>query len=342
MDKINLDSLSHFLLNPDLKETDHIKNIKDISYNFTQDRSKISDYTKDRNYVSSYAYFYLPTNVPKFHFLFSKLSQSLKELILSMPFIDYGSGPGTFSYALLSHGFKEKIYCVDKSELMLLQAKKILEGVFQANNILFETTIKNFPEDATLCFGHSINEMEVSKTLEIINTLNPKVILIFEPGTSDLFIKLKTIRENLISKYDVQYPCPSNATCPNSWCHQVIRLTHSNSVERLSQLVSLDRKIMPLFSMALVKKDLCLQSRDSFQVTIVRFLNETKFSFIYEACFYMENENRIIKVEFLKRDLTKTEIKIMKEQDIGEIMDVVLDKEVGDTWRVKVKKKALD
>ncbi len=342
MDKINLETISNYLLNPNLKETDHIKNIKDISFKFTQDRSKIADYTKDRNCVSSYAYFYLPTNLPKFNFLFSKLHQSIKDLILTRPFVDYGSGPGTFSYALLLQGFKENIYCVDTSELMLEQAQKILEGVFQTKKIKFETKMNEFPKDATLCFGHSINEMELKNALELIKKANPKVILIFEPGTSELFIKLKSLRENLISNYDIQYPCPSNLSCPNSWCHQVIRLTHSNSVERLSQLVSLDRKIMPLFSMALVRKDLNLKDENLQEVTIVRFLNETKFSFIYEACIFENNENRIIKIEFLKRDLTKSEIKKMKEQDVGERVEIILDKEIGDTWRVKNKKKALN
>jgi hypothetical protein len=62
-------------------------------------------------------------------------------------------------------------------------------------------------------------------------------------------------------------------------------------------------------------------------------LNETKFSFIYEACENVDGANQIIKIEILKKHLSKEQERNFKNANIGERLNFIKEKQVGDTWR---------
>jgi SAM-dependent methyltransferase len=328
--KLNLEQIRPYLLNPNISEKEIIRNILEISNKFTKNRSQIDDYVEEENLVSSYALFYLPTNVPKFEFVFSKLETKIKDKILKNTFIDVGCGPGTYSYAISQLGHQANSICIDKSRLMLKQADSILTNTFKNKKFIFQSKLTAKIDNSTLFFGNSINEMGIQNAVDIVNIVSPEIVMFIEPGTSELFVDLKKFRTWLLTEYDVLYPCPSNANCPNNWCHQVLRTTHDHDIERLSQLVSLDRKIMPMTAHVYIKKN---KTEPNSKVTLIRYLNETKFSFIYEACEYNNNENINLKIEILKKSLSKDQEKYFKNANIGDQIIFIKDKLVGDTWR---------
>lgn len=328
--KLNLEQIRPYLLNPNLSEKEIIRNILEISNKFTKNRSQIDDYVEEENLVSSYTLFYLPTNVPKFEFVFSKLETTIKDKILKNTFIDVGCGPGTYSYAISQLGHQANSICIDKSRLMLKQADLILTNTFKNKKFIFQSKLTAKIDNSTLFFGNSINEMGIQNAVDIVNIVSPEIVMFIEPGTSELFLDLKKFRTWLLTEYDVVYPCPSNANCPNNWCHQVLRMTHDHDIERLSQLVSLDRKIMPMTAHVYIKKN---KAEPNSKVTLIRYLNETKFSFIYEACEYNNNENKNLKIEILKKSLSKDQEKYFKNANIGDQFIFIKDKLVGDTWR---------
>jgi SAM-dependent methyltransferase len=337
--KLELDDLKEYLLNEHLSEAEHVKNIVEMSLKFTRNRESIKDYVLDENKVSSYAYFYLPTNAPKLSFLLNQLHSNLRNEILNSPFIDVGCGPGTFSYAfseIANEGMN--IFCVDSSSLMLDQARKILTNKFPNNLFSFSKKLDGENSNATLFFGNSINEMGIQKALDIINIVNPKIVIFIEPGTSELFLELKKLRKELLSFYDVHYPCPSNSDCPNEWCHQILRTGHSLSVERLSQLVNLDRKIMAMCAHVYVRKNICLLNEKKIlnEVTIIRYLNETKFSYCYEVCLFEDDQNKLVKIEILKKKMSKFQEKHFKNLSVGERIIFEYEKTIGDFRRGNV------
>ncbi len=88
------------LLNPHLKEGELVRLIKEISLKFTGQKSQIANYTLNEDLISAYSTFYLPTNIPKMHFLLSKLSDSVLSDLQDRPFVDVGTGPGTYALGL--------------------------------------------------------------------------------------------------------------------------------------------------------------------------------------------------------------------------------------------------
>ena len=107
--------------------------------------------------------------------------------------------------------------------------------------------------------------------------------------------------------YGVIYPCPApKKKCPASgeeWCHQVLRTVHEPEVERLSQLISLDRKIMPMIAHCYLKNHVGKNHRALFY----RFLKETKHSFDWQVC--LEENDKLVTFEIPKRGMSKKKMK---------------------------------
>ena len=333
---LSIDEVRPFLLNSNLKESELVKCIADMSMKFTVKRDKIQEYVHDENTVSAYAAFYLPTNIPKLHFLLSKLTNDTLDDLIKRPFIDVGCGPGTFSLAmsLLFEKTPPEIIAIDSSKLMLDQTKKMLEGFFPSANLMSTQKFHQKKTDGVLFFGHSINEMGATKALDLIATIDPEYVLWIEPATSEFFVELKKMRESLTSHFDILYPCPSNEACPSSWCHQVLRTTNDLSLERISQLVSLDRKILPIATMVMRRKQ---TANEINSAVTTRYLNETKFSFEYEVCMNENGENKNRVIEIQKRQLSREEEKFFKNSNVGERVDFDVEKLIGEKLRVKLK-----
>lgn len=336
---LSVEELKPHLLISNMTEPEIVKAIKDMSAKFTTKRDQISDYVLDHRQVSAYASFYLPTNIPKLHFILDKLPADVLEDFKNRPFIDMGAGPGTFSLGykmLMGIGSHVEMIAVDTAQIMLDQATKLMNGFFPGAKF---QTVRKFSEkksNSILFFGHSINEMGIDKAQDQIMTIDPEYVMWIEPGTSEFFHDLKKLRSQLLESYDVLYPCPGNAGCPSDWCHQVLRTSHDPSVERLSQLVSLDRKILPMSAHVYRRKQKLVI--DNGPVT-VRFLNETKFSFEYEVCLQNENaENRNVVIEIQKKQLSKEEEKAFKHANVGERLNFEVEKKIQEKLRVKLKR----
>ncbi|MEA9355938.1 class I SAM-dependent methyltransferase [Bacteriovorax sp. PP10] len=332
---LSIDDIRPHLLNPDLGENDLVRLIQEMSMKFTKRRDQIGDYVLDDDHVSAYTALYLTTNIPKLHFLFSKLSPETLADISARTFIDIGCGPGTFSLgiSLLNEAPPKEIICVDSSRTMLNQAEKMIKGFFSKANVQTHLKYRETNRESVLFYGHSINEMGIDRVQDQIMTIDPEYVIWIEPGTSELFSDLKRLRTTVLDAYDVLYPCPSNAGCPNSWCHQVLRTSHDPSVERLSQLVSLDRKILPMTAHVYKRKS---NRAPSNEATIIRYITETKFSFEYEVCMFENDKNKNVVVEIQKKQLDKKLEKKFKNLNVGEKLNFTVEKIVGDKYRVKL------
>jgi ribosomal protein RSM22 (predicted rRNA methylase) len=326
----------HLLVN--ITEPEMVKLIVEMSAKFTKKRDQISDYVMEHRHVSAYAAFYLPTNIPKLHFLLSKLPNDVLDDFKNRPFIDMGTGPGTFSLGwklLMNTSSHVEMIGVDSAQIMLDQATKIMNGFFPKDKFQAVRKFEEAKTNSILFFGHSINEMGRQKAQEHIMTIDPEYVMWIEPGTSELFPELIQLRDVMLDHYDVLYPCPGNGACPNNWCHQVLRTTHEQSVERLSQLVSLDRKILPMTAHVYRRKSKTLALTNS--VTVVRYIQETKFSFEYEVCHLVEGVNKNSIIEIMKKELTKEEIKDFKYSNVGDRLSFDVEKMIGEKMRVKLK-----
>lgn len=335
--RLSIDDIRPYLLNSDLTDDQMARLIKDISLKFTKVREKIGDYVLEPDYVSAYAALYLTTNIPKLYFLFSQLPLDILSDLKNRTLIDIGCGPGTFSlgWLLFFEQAPPEIICVDSSSEMLCQAEKILKGFFSQIKLKTQKKYLEQNQGGVLFYGHSINEMGNGRVMDQIMMVDPEYVIWIEPGTSELFYELKKLREALLDRYDVLYPCPSNSGCPNHWCHQVLRMSHDPSVEKLSQLASLDRKIMPMTAHVYRKKRIGLN--DINEATIIRFINETKFSFEYEVCLYENSQNRNRVIEIQKKQLSKQLEKHFKNLSVGEKISFEVDKIIGEKIRVKLK-----
>ncbi len=334
---LSVEDIRPYLLNPELSDGDIIKLVKEMSLKFTQKREHIEDYVLSEDLVSAYTALYLPTNIPKLHFLLTKIPDDVLQDFYKRPFIDIGSGPGTFSLGyklLMGSEFTGECIAVDSSDVMLEQSRSLMSGFFPDDAFVATKKFKEQKKESILFFGHSINEMGINRAMDFITTIDPEYIIWIEPGTSDLFSELKKLRSNILDGYDVLYPCPSNAGCPASWCHQVLRTSHASSVERISQLVSLDRKILPMTAHVYRRKNQPFQTHSP---TIIRYINETKFSFEYETCFSEEEKNKNAVIEIQKRDLSKEEEKMFKNSDVGEKIEFDVTKNINGKLRVKLK-----
>lgn len=335
---LSLTEIQPHLLISNITESEIIKNIKEMSLKFTARRDQITDYVLDHRQVSAYASFYLPTNIPKLHFLFSNLSDEVLDDLTNRPFIDVGCGPGTFSLAykmLMNVPAHVEIVGVDSAQIMLDQATKMMNGFFPNDKFQAVRKFSEKKSNSILFFGHSINEMGINKAQDLIMTIDPEYVMWIEPGTSEFFKDLLKLRENLLEHYDVLYPCPSNEACPSQWCHQVLRTGHDASIERLSQLVSLDRKILPMAAHVYRRKNKSHSVTSS--ATMIQFIVETKYSFEYEVCYFDGNENKNAIIEIQKKHLSKEEEKYFKNANVGERINFDVEKMIGEKIRVRLK-----
>jgi len=337
---LSLSDLNSLTLVP-LSEHELVREVKLLTAGFTDKRENIGDYVLSEKAISAYTKFYLPTNMPKLYFLYDRLKEQhgleFFAQLSQLTFIDFGSGPGTFSLAHLfymqSLGLSvKKVHLIDSSSLMLKQASVIIKAFFPQVEIQLgrELRLADLKEESFLFFGHSLNELNEDELQSniFLQTLNHELISKIswiEPGTPAFFHKQKKLRENLINtNWNILYPCANNSHCPlqhnqEEWCHQILRVTHHEEVERIGQLVQLDRKILPMSSFFWQRAENKSISESVVKAFPIRFLDETKFSFDFLFCgnFSSENTLQLKKGEVLKRHLSKSETKILKHRSLG-------------------------
>lgn len=323
--------LQKVLLTPELKEHELVKYLRRLNEIFTLERRSLESYPESRELVSAYTLFYMTTNIPKLRFILDKLPAVLLKKMASTTFIDIGTGPGTYLWAWCDY-FKDQVgalFGIDRSMLMLEQARICSHKLFESK--ISVTLSPSLPplgaESKTLFFGHSLDEMGIPEGLKIIERVNPEFIIALGPGTPDYFMNALKLRDSLLRKdYHIHYPCPHSFECPvlkreGDWCHQIFHHVHDPSIERLSQIIERDRRTMPLIAQVYSKEKVEV----AHQCTIIRSLGETKFSFEFQVCL---KEGREKKIEVLKKDLDKEQIKKLRKIDTGTQLQVEVLKQV--------------
>ncbi|CBW25903.1 conserved hypothetical protein [Halobacteriovorax marinus SJ] len=335
--KFTFKELRSSLLVPSISDHSVVQNLTAVSKGFTSQRSKIKEYVMDREMVSAYTLFYLPSNIPKLEFVFDMLSDDVKESIKSSTIVDLGTGPGTFAFALDEYFDGDvEVVGVDTSELMVEQAQKINECLYKNQKISFRSTMPKSFKGETLLLGHSLNEMGIEKLMDLVKLHAPENLIIIEPGTSAMFTEVLKLREQMRELgFQCAFPCANiESKCPvqkkieegqEDWCHQVLRMTHEVDFERLSQIAKLDRKTMPLIAHVYTKTNL----KGPKRARMVRFLRESKFSFDWEVCFESEGELKMATFEVLKKTLSKKEVKSLQKISVGIDFDYEIMKEIN-------------
>lgn len=311
-------------------ESDLVKAIEELSRKFTTEREKIGDYLKDERLVSAYTAFYLTTNFPKLREVMKWMPEEWKSDLKECALVDLGAGPGTFSLAWKELFGASEFLQVETSPSMRAQARKLWDGLHPSSEM--KQTGKP-DRKRVLLFGHSANEMTVGQSLDYILTYEPEHILFVEPGTKEFFGKMLELRREILkSGWHVLYPCPEASECPmlgtGDWCHQFIQVKHDPEVERLSQIMHLDRKLLPLTVQAFSRKEY-----PRTKERLVRVLPETKFSFEWQVC----HENRLEDYQVMKRGMDKATEKELGRILAGESLTTQLEKEVPGKKRVKLR-----
>lgn len=336
----------------DLSETEIVKCLKDLSDGFTKSRHKIDDLYASRKHISSYASFYLPTNMYKMEFLLSQLPEKVLEQLRGSTIIEVGTGPGTYIFALI-----EALKCqmcsfvgVDHSPLMLEQAKKLHDSLYPCSDITWRADIPKVDGEKTLVFGNSLNEMGHYSALKLVKNNKAKIVICIEPGTKDSFENMGQFREGMIKDgYQILYPCTSNGPCPiikdkkDDWCHQVVRTKLDESIERLSQMIKLDRKTMPAIFHVYIRNEFAALNDSSAKYRIVRTVKNIKHAFLWDICLTEGDDNKIVRIEVMKKDFKKKEVKLLEAMSTGHLIDFEITKKLSaDKWRVKLSHSILD
>lgn len=305
-------------------EGDLLKAIDQIKFGFTTNREEIGTYVAQKRLVSAYLALYGATNMPKYSEILSRLPQELVKEIGESEFIDFGCGPGTFSFAHLDYFNNGSVVAVDNSNLMLDQARALLESRYQKGQIEITKYLPEKRGKRVLFFGHSINEMGAEFALDKIKKADAEIVMWIEPGTKQSFDILRQVRSQLLEEgYFVQYPCTGQGECPMSeddWCHQFIKVVHDQSIERLCQLAKLDRRTLPLTAHVYTKK-----RYDQKDAVIVSSYPRSKHMQQFDLC---TNENQLIKFEAAFRGISKSESKELQNKLAGEQLNMEVTKEI--------------
>lgn len=355
------------LLKP-LSERNLCESVQTMSRNFTRARAKIDEYTQSEDDVSAYTWFYMPTNKFKLGFLFDQLDSENIEEIAGGPFIDFGCGPGTYSWAFVEyckyHSIEpSELVLIDRSSIMLKQARKLHATCYPEIPVVnfFRSPPTESIANSTLFFGNSINEIGLADTLTVIKKLNPKRIIYIEPGTKETFSIILRLRSALAELgFKVRYPCLSGSPCPleetasDNWCHQIVLADYPESLKRKCQITALDRRSLPMTAGFFTKQQKAnsesinpgrlidiIQSNDLTQnqdtniqrscARIFRYLGEHKSCIRFEVCMQNSTQDLAIKkLEVMKRNLKKAEIKDLKTVTPGSKVFFVIEKVLED------------
>jgi ribosomal protein RSM22 (predicted rRNA methylase) len=186
-----------------------------------------------RNLTEAIAY--TLARLPATYAVVQSVLQQLPEDFSPQSVLDLGAGPGTATWAAITH-FPNitQIHCVEQDSWMLTILKQLESYCPQPIQITQQNYTKltaSSPVDLVI-MSYSLNELEASQqwqTLERLKAIVGKYLVILVPGTPHHFAQLKNLRHHLInSGWTIQAPCPHQQACPmddgKDWCHFATRL----------------------------------------------------------------------------------------------------------------------
>jgi hypothetical protein len=333
---MNLNELKPHLLYQFNSEAELVTAIEKLSKNFTVSRERIRDYGLDNRLVSAYVSFYLTTNFPKWNQVLEKMKITT-DYLAEFEIVDIGAGPGTFILAALENNPDQDIIGIETSQLMRRQGDVLLKAFHPERNIPFYPTGLKVPKAGKKrlgVFGHSANEMDTKYILDLIVKLELSEVIFIEPGTKEFFAKALDIRSALVEKgFGIEYPCASSAACPmqgiDNWCHQFIYLRQEDDVQRLTQLVRKDRRLLPQTLMHF--KSTKVEPKDLKRV--VRVYKPSKFSLDFEICSVKSSgeelgENYLHDLQQLTRGMKKKQTKELNKIYSGDQIRYKIVKEL--------------
>ena len=344
--RVTLEHWREWSLYPFSSEEKLLEAISELHLIFTQNRNQISEYWNDQRLVAAYAAFYAASNGQKLHFLWEQLGP-WQEKLKDTQFIDFGSGPGTFSLALLElledlpHSVDFHLF--DHSEVMLNQAKNIWKKL--APNININTALKindlKLQNDKSrwLLFGNSSNEMSKIQMETILNKVKPHYLTFIEPGTPASFNKVMELRDHLFKlDYHVVYPCSRpQDSCPltkisGEWCHQVLTMTPTDWLARLGQKLALDRHQQTALLHFYVHSSVLTDEVSTEIIRLIRVVKDTKHSIILEFC----QGNVVWRGEIPLKLIDKSMQKKLLKRPSGMNCSVERDRQLeSGIWRLK-------
>lgn len=332
MKEINLQNLMPHLLYQFKSEHELEKTIEKVGQIFNHMRENIESYANDEKMISAYVAYYLSTNIPKLSHVLDMVGIDLNDY---ENFYDIGTGPGTFLIAAHAMNPKLNLVGIDKSDLMLAQAMQILKGLGVNSDYSLGKKVGEFEKKKSLVlFSHSLNEMSENEVGNYLKLIEDQDVLIIEPGTMEVFNKLMPIREKMIERgYEVKFPCHSNKACQlnpaTDWCHQYIMVKHNDEVERLTQKLHRNRRLMPL-SVFFYSKSAEAQT---CMARLIRVHKPTKFSIEWEVCM---SDHSIQRLEIPIKHYSKKEQKELLKVTAGSAVNFEVIKELSDRLRVKL------
>lgn len=316
---MDLSDIKPYLIHSFSSEAELVREIEKISYRFNFEREAINEYVESEASVAAYTCFYGLTNVPKWKAVRDKISLTIEKLEIW----DIGSGPGTFSLAILQDNPLQKIRLIESSSLMRQQASQLIQALFPASDVEILSSLGQVPQKSSKrlgLFGHSANEMSVEEITQLIERLELDQVLFIEPGTSTYFKKAIELRSRLLQKgYRILFPCPDQADCTlakNDWCHQYIQVRQRAEVERLSQLVRKDRRLLPL-TLHYFCKDKSHQTLLGYRV--IRVKKPLKYAQPVVIC---TEGNQTLTVEVLFKGLTTAQKKTLQKTLAGDAISL--------------------
>lgn len=329
--QINFNNLSEVALHKFKSQTDLLREISALIETFNHQREQIAESYLSEKQISAYLFYFFSTNYPKLAACLDRLPRELCEQLGESTLIDFGTGPGTLLFAWSDYfNNGRKCFGIDSSSSMLNQARKIAKTFYANRAIQWSEKLPIIDSDKrTLMFSHSLNEITENKRNEIIEKVRANYIVVLEPGTKETFGKILGLRNYLLERdYSVEYPCSLNAKCPiedkDDWCHQYLKLTHDISIESLTQKLKKDRRNVPLIFHVYSKREAEKEPRQGSY--LFRTLKPTKFSFELMMC---SENNRLIKLQILKKNLSKQQAKQVNSLKAGEFLAFELEKELA-------------
>lgn len=196
-----------------------------LSQNYREDKSSLALF-QEEIYCLAYLIARMPATFAASSHVLEKFPFPLKK------WIDFGAGPGSFSWAAFEK-FPEanEAILIEKSLPILKMGQKMAEKhpILSKSTWVLGDKVDSFEKIDALIFSYSFTELE--KPLSWIDWWWEKKIpylLIIEPGTPSRFQALRKVREKILSLgASLIAPCPHLLSCPiekNDWCHFSVRL----------------------------------------------------------------------------------------------------------------------
>ncbi len=175
---------------------------------------------------------------------------NIKTLEIILPFlnsmsirslVDIGCGPGTASLAAVSRlSGISRVHLIERSQYFLNHAQMGIKMISASQQItigqslgdLFST---NFPTSDLVVASYVFNEISDANRSTVIEKAYgaaQKALLIIEPGTTEGFNNLISIRDQLIrAGASILAPCTHTKECPmiqlKKWCHFRVRFNRT-------------------------------------------------------------------------------------------------------------------